>query len=59
MGSFFLLEIGSLLARAETSKAIDVHIARFQLLHQLCDKDGRPDVVNGNDEDIAAIGNAA
>ena len=58
-GSFFLLKIGSLLASAVTSKAIDVRIAGFQLLHQLCNKDSRPDVVKGDDEDIAAIGNAA
>ena len=41
------------------SQAINVHIAGFQLLHQLGDKDGRPDVVTGDDKDIAAIGNAA
>ena len=59
LGSLFLLKIGSLLSSAVTSKAIDVDVAGLQLLHQLCDKDCRSDVVKGDDKDIAAIGNAA
>ena len=56
---FFLLKICPLLASAVASKAVDVHVAGFQLLHQLCDKDGRPDVIKGDDEDVSTIGNAS
>ena len=38
---------------------VDVDVEGLQLLHQLCNKDSRSDVVKGHDKDIAAIGNAA
>ena len=45
LSSLFLLKIGALLCGAVTSKAIDVDVVGLQLLHQLCNKDSRPDVV--------------
>ena len=59
LSSLFLLKIGALLCGAVTSKAIDVDVVGLQLLHQLCNKDNRSDVVKGDDEDMTAIGNAA
>ena len=59
LSGFFLLKICPLLASAVATKAVDPHVAGFQLLHQLCDKDSPPDVVKGEDEDISTMSDAS
>ena len=59
LSGLFLLKLGSLLSSAIASQSIQVHIASFQLLHQLCQEDGCPDVVKGEDEDAPTVSDAA
>ena len=57
LGRLLLLKVGALLSGEVARQAIQVHIAGFQLLYELSHEDSRADVVEGQDEDIAAIGN--
>ena len=59
LSGLFLLKLGALLSSAVGGQAVQVHIASFQLLHQLCHKDGCPDVVKGEDEDISTMSDAS
>ena len=47
LGRLFLLELSALLSSAISGQAVKVHIAGFELLHQLCHKDSCTDVVEG------------
>ena len=60
MSGFFLLKVCPLLASAVTSRAIDVYVAGFELLHALALRQiGRHDVVKGDYEYVSTIGNAS
>ena len=54
-----LLQVGALLAGALAREPVQVHIAGFELLDKFSDKHSRANVVEGQDEDLAAASNAA
>ena len=55
---FLLLEEDALLFAPKRGETVQIQISSLELLHQLCDEDGRPDVVEGKDEDVTSVGYA-
>ena len=58
LGGLLLLKLSTLLASAISGQAVQIHIAGFQLLHELCHKDSA-DVVKGKGKNITTMSNAA
>ena len=55
---FLLLEVDALLFAPKSGQTVQIQVSGFELLHQLGDEDGRPDVIEGKDEDVASVSDA-
>ena len=59
LGRLLLLEEDSLLFASISGQSVHVEVSRLELLNQLCDEDGRPDVVEGQDVDVSSVSDAS